>query len=173
MDDDTLEEIMEICENKFSPHFIRNHVKPVLENVDYLLNYHPSADENCLKASVWLQDIIHKETGYKGNKHHVESARKASKILRELDVSSDEINCITDAIRCHRFKGVPYPEKLESKIVFSANYMANSEVKTLFGKPVEQVEEDRIKKRFLLPEAGAKYEDDRIDRLKEKYGVDD
>lgn len=173
MDDKKVEEVRKIAEEKFSDQFVRNHIRPVMKSAEYLLDYYPDACGNCVIAAVWLQDIVHDETGYDGERHHVMSARKSESILRELNVSSEDINKVTEAVRCHRFKGVPYPEKIEAKILFSANYMANSEEKTLFGKPVREVEEDRIKKRFLLPEAGTRYEDDRIDRLREKYGVEE
>ena len=179
MEDRVVEEAKNMAEDKFSAQFIRNHIRPVLENVEHLLEFYPEACANCVKAAVWLQDIVHRETGYTGERHHVESARKAEGFLRDMRVPSKEINKVTEAIRCHRARGVPYPDRIEAKILFSANYMASSEEETLFGRPVRELEaiegeeEDSIKRRFLLPEAGARYGDSKIDKLRKKYGVDD
>jgi len=179
MEDAVVEDVKSMAEEAFSAQFIRNHLKPVLENVEYLLDFYPEAEENCVRAAVWLQDIVHRETGYNGERHHVESARKAEGILRERGVSSQDINRVTESIRCHRMNRVPYPEKIEAKILFSANYMASSEEKTLFGRPVRELEavegeeKDSIKQKFLLPEAGARYGDSKIEKLRKKYGVDD
>ncbi len=169
MEEKFLERIIEIAEEKYPRTFVRKKVEKLLEKVDYLIDYYPEADKNCVKAAAWLQFIIHPRFGYKGDRHHVAAARKSSSILREMGVKGKDITKISDAIRAHRAKGVPYPERIEAKILFSANYMAGTEIKTLFGKVVEDMEEGWIKKKFILPEAGGRYERDKIERLKEKY----
>ncbi len=173
MEDRVLEEVKEIARERYPKVFIRKKVKKVVEKVEYLLDYYPEASGNCVKAAAWLQFYIHPRFGYSGDRQNIAAAHKASSILQELGVSSKDINKVSRAIRAHRIKGVPYPEKLESKILFSANYMAGTSVQTLFGRVVDEKEEDKIKKKYILPEAGSRYEMDKIDRLKEKYGSDD
>jgi len=169
MEEIFLDEIRLVAEEIYPRTFVRKKVEKILEKVDFLLDYYPEADENCVKAAAWLQFIVHPRFGYKGDRYHVACARKASSILKDMGVKSKDITKIADAIRAHRAKGVPYPERIEAKILFSANYMAGTEIKTLFGKVVEDMEEGWIKKKFILPEAGGRFEDDKIDRLKEKY----
>lgn len=172
MEESKLEETVSYCRERYPKHFVRNKVEKLVEKAEYLLENYEEADKNCVIAAAWLQFLHHPDTGYNGERYHVASARAATNYLRGIGVDNKDANTVGDAVRSHRPMGLPYPESIESRILFSANYLAGTEVKKVFGRVVKDIDEDATKKKFLLPEAATGYEKDKIDRLRQKYDVD-
>jgi uncharacterized protein len=81
------------------------------------------ADLDVLEIAVLLHDIGRKEeVENKGLFCHAEEGSKmAKKILRDYDISKDDVENILHCIVTHRFRNSHVPETIEAKVLFDAD----------------------------------------------------
>jgi uncharacterized protein len=83
-----------------------------------------SIDLDVLKAAALLHDIarVEEDNDKTGNTDHaILGAKKAEKILKELDFSEKQIQEITHCILSHRFRNNQKPQTKEAQILFDAD----------------------------------------------------
>lgn len=97
------------------------HVERVY-NLAVRLAKEEKADLDVVKASVLLHDVARAlEDEGKIEDHAVESARIASKILKEVNFPEEKTGKIIEAIEAHRFMKGMKPKSLEAKILQDAD----------------------------------------------------
>ena len=111
--------------------FYNLHQIEVIKYADKLLNIYKKADREIVLISCWLHDIAHyharnsKEILAVKENHHITGAAMAEKILKQYNLTDEEIDKVKRCIICHRNK-VPYqPKTLEEKIMTVADTMSH------------------------------------------------
>ncbi|MDH3610589.1 MAG: HD domain-containing protein [Nitrosopumilus sp.] len=98
-----------------------NHVMRVYKNAQKLCRKE-KVNEKLVLSAVLLHDIVSYPKSDKRSKNSaVESAREATKILKNLDFTAEEIQLVSDAIRDHSFSRGKIPQTLEGKILQDAD----------------------------------------------------
>ena len=79
------------------------------------------ANLKILGAAALLHDIGRQKETETGISHSILSGEMSQTILVELEYDTDEINCVVDAIRTHRFSEGIKPNSLEGRILSDAD----------------------------------------------------
>ncbi|MCX6742081.1 MAG: HD domain-containing protein [Candidatus Pacearchaeota archaeon] len=163
-----MEEVEKFVRSKLLPYFVEVHVKVVLKEAEYLLNFYPNADKEVVKYGCWLHDVGIKfgeknVEGYarvdkSGEPHHLASLRLAKEFLKTTNLPEDKVRNILHCVESHRTSTPPDPETIEAKIVASADNLAHFVMAGFMIKMWEKESVVRKLKRdlefpFMLPEA--------------------
>jgi len=124
-----IKEVRKLAEKTHDKIFFKYHIKLVVKYALKLAKI-KGADKEIVEIAAWLHDISWTENSKLGklNKHHIDSAKIAEKILRKLNYPEDKTKKVIECILCHRgiikeFK----PKSLEAKILRNATAMAHLE----------------------------------------------
>ncbi len=105
--------------------FLEAHVFKVLKNAEWLCEKFPEADQDMVRALVWLHDIIYFTDISKIDAHAGLGAVKAREMMAEIGISGTKAEIIFEAIASHSCKGDKLPTSLEGKILATADAMAH------------------------------------------------
>jgi len=98
-----------------------NHIMRVYKNAQKLCKKE-KVNEKLVLSAVLLHDFVSYPKSDKRSKNSaVESAREATKILKNLDFTPKEIQLVSNAIRDHSFSRGKIPKTLEGKILQDAD----------------------------------------------------
>ena len=98
-----------------------NHVMRVYKNAQKLCRKE-KVNEKLVLSAVLLHDIIsYPKSDRRSKNSSVQSAKEATKFLKNLDFTSEEIQIVSDAIRDHSFSREKIPQTLEGKILQDAD----------------------------------------------------
>lgn len=164
-----MEEIEKFVRSKLLAYFVEKHVKIVLQEAKWLLQFYPNADKGVVEYGCWLHDVGIKfgkknENGItdtikqKTNIHHLVGLRLAKEFLKTTNLPKEKIKNILHCIEAHRTGSPPDPETIEAKIVASADNLAHFvmadflEEQMGLEKTVLKLKRD-LKIPFMLPEA--------------------
>ncbi len=168
-EDSDLEEIRGLAKEELSPGLLE-HVEKVVEKAEWLLESYPEADEEVVKSACWLHDIVHQSMGYSGEEHNLESAEKAGKIMKELEMDQDKIDKVIECIESNRTTTPQEPTTIEARIVASADNLSHFDsYETLVQIKSEEWARNKLERDldsdFMLPEA-REHAEDKLEEIK-------
>lgn len=116
----------EVCRNdKTMAWFLDVHIFKVLQNAEWLCERFPEADQDLVRALVWLHDIIYFTDISKIEEHAGLGAVKAKEMMAAIGIGGPEAEIVFESIACHSCKGDKLPTSLEGKILATADAMAH------------------------------------------------